>query len=36
VVNAIEKGDEKLAARKMLLYLEYGKDQVYREFGLRA
>ena len=36
VVSAIEKGDEKLAARKMLLYLEYGKDQVYREFGLRA
>ncbi len=35
VVNAIEKGDDKLAARKMQAYLDHGKDQVYTEFGLK-
>lgn len=35
VVSAVEKQDDKLAARKMQAYLDYGKDQVYKEFGLK-
>ena len=34
VVTAIDKQDEKQAARKMQAYLDYGKDQVYKDFGL--
>lgn len=34
VVGAIEKQDDRLAARKMQAYLDYGKGQVYKEFGL--
>ncbi len=34
VVEAIGDGDERRAARKMARYLEYGREQVYRAFGL--
>lgn len=34
VVDAVEKGDERLAPRKMLAYLDYGKGRVYEELGL--
>jgi GntR family transcriptional repressor for pyruvate dehydrogenase complex len=34
VVEALEAGDEKQAARKMSNYLEYGKKQVFKAFGL--
>ncbi len=34
VVDAVERGDEGAAARKMKRYLEYGKKQVFKVFGL--
>jgi len=34
VVDAVERKDERAATRRMSRYLEYGRVQVYRAFGL--